>query len=138
MRKLILLACLALAAPLTFAQAATVPATAQLAWTAPTQATDGSPLTGAQALTKYQVFVSTSPIADAAALTPTAEPGPAVTAYTWQGSVANGATVYARVKACNASGCSSYSAQGSKQIQLASPGAPGTVTITITLALGAP
>lgn len=119
------------------ALAQAIPGTAQLSWSAPTQATDGSALVGPQALTKYQVFVSQSSISDSSTMAPTAEVPASSSAYTWTGNVVAGSSIFARVKACNAAGCSAFSAQGSKQFVISVPGTPGTVTVTVTLTIQA-
>lgn len=120
------------------AQAADISAKAMTSWTLPTMALDGSPLAGDQALTETQVFVSLAPIADAAIMTPTAKLAANAAAYTWAGTMPNGGTIYVRVKACNAGGCSAYSAQGSKAFALSAPGAPGQVNITVTFSVPGP
>jgi len=120
------LALIALFLPL-FAHAAT----ATINWTAPVAATDGSPLTGAQAITSYQVWVSTATIPSNTTMTPTATiTGTATT--TTQSITANpGATIFARVKACNSAGCSDFSAEASKALPVNVPGVPTSVTVTV-------
>jgi hypothetical protein len=108
-------------------------ATATINWTAPATAIDGSPLTGQQAITGYQVWVSTATIPSNTTMTPTATiTGTATT--TTQSITANpGATIYTRVKACNAVGCSDFSTEASKTLPVSPPGVPTSVTITLSL-----
>lgn len=107
---------------------------ATIAWTAPTTAVDGSALTGAQALTNYQVWVSSSPILDTSTAPPTVTLSNTVTTTTQTVSVPAGGTVYARVKACIVQLCSAFSAQASMAVPLSAPGIPTSVTVTITVA----
>lgn len=116
------------------ADAQTVPGTAQIKWTLPTTTQDGLPLTGANALTSIQVFLATAPIADTSTAQPTVTLGAATTATTQAMQVANGATIYVRLKACNSSGCSPFSNQATKLIQLnTKPNVPTNVTIELTI-----
>jgi len=111
------------------AQAATI----NIGWNLPTTATDGTALTGAQALTSIQVFVSTSPITDANAVTPTVTlSGTAVTA-TQTIATTVGQTLYTRVKACNSQGCSALSNQASRVVPGSVPGVPTSVVIEISI-----
>lgn len=102
-----------------------------IGWDLPTVSTDGSPLTGTQAITKMQVFLNTVPIQDNASMLPTVEltGTPLVTQQTFV--VPAGGTLYARVKACNVTGCSAFSAQVTKTFLATVPGIPTNVTITI-------
>jgi len=109
-------------------------ATATINWTAPAVAVDGSALTGQQAITSYQVWVSTSSIPATSTATPTATITGTATTTTQTIGVSPGGTIYARVKACNAAGCSDFSAESSKTLPLSPPGVPTTVTVTISLA----
>jgi len=87
-----------------------------ISWAAPTQAIDGSPLTGENALTSYEVYQSTSEITEE-------NPGVKVeyppdvlsTNYNLTGG-SEGFTYYFRIKACNIGGCSAFSNQASKFI----------------------
>jgi hypothetical protein len=105
-------------------------------WTNPTTDTNGQALTGANAIQKIQVFVASSPILDASTIAPFAElivgqaPAPG-TSLIYHASA--GSTVYARVKACNATGCSVFSNQASKVVPFpaAVPNAPTNVDIVI-------
>ncbi len=107
-------------------------ATATVTWSNPTTAIDGSPLTGAQALTSTQIFLATSPIADTSTMVPTATVTSGTsTTQTIAASV--GQTIYVRVKSCNQWGCSAFSNQGSKVVPGSIPGMPTSVTITIEL-----
>jgi len=100
-------------------------------WTAPTTAVDGTALTGAQAVTSYQVWIATTSIPDTVSTPPTATVTTGTT--TTQSVTANpGDTIFARVKACNAGGCSVLTAQASKTLPVGSPNPPTSVTITLT------
>lgn len=122
MKKLILL--LALLPGLAGAAEITV------AWTLPTVAQDGSPLTGANVLTSVQVFLSTTPNATMTTPTVTLTPSSSTTTQTFPASA--GQTIYARVKACNSAGCSPYSNEAGKIVPTSPPGVPTSVTITIS------
>lgn len=126
-RALMLLALFALAP--VFAHAAT----ATFAWVAPATATDGTPLTGAQALTSYQIWVSTSTIPTTTTTTPTATLTGTATTTTQTIAVSAGGTIYARVKACNSGGCSDFSNEASKVLPVSVPGVPTSVTITLSI-----
>lgn len=125
---------LALAAVLPAQAQTTVPASAAIAWTLPTTA-GGVALTGANALTSVNVYVSTSAIPDApvgvaqVVLGATAQ----TTAYTLT-APANG-TIHVRVSACNQFACSALSAEATKLVATGglTPGVPTNVTITITI-----
>lgn len=108
-------------------------ATATVAWTAPTAAVDGSPLTGAQAITSYQVWVSTVSITTTTTAPPTATITGTATTTTQTITANPGATIFARVKACNSAGCSDFSAESSKALPVTVPGIPTTVTVTVSL-----
>lgn len=135
MRIFVVLVALLVPCGFVAAQSTPVPASASLSWTLPTTALDDSPLTGPQALTKVQIFASSSPIADAFIGQPVAEIAGDATRYAHTATVPNGSTLYFRVKACNVAGCSPMSQQASKVIQVAAPGSPGNVTVTITLVI---
>jgi hypothetical protein len=102
-------------------------------WTAPTTAADGSPLTGPQALTSYQVWVSTSSIPTTTTAAPTATLTGAVTTTTQTINASPGATLYVRLKACNSAGCSDFSAEASKALPVTPPGVPTSITITVNV-----
>src|SRR5690554_2931746 len=70
------------------AQAQTVTAEANVSWTLPTTDTLGQPLTGDRALTRVQLYVSTSPIADDTTVTPIELP-PGATTYAYEQAVPN-------------------------------------------------
>jgi hypothetical protein len=118
-------------APMTHAQ--TVEAKATLTLFPPTLSTTNTPLTGADAITKTQVWVSTSPIADTDASPTAVLPGVA-TSYVWTGTVPNGSPIYARYSVCNAA-CSGKSPQVSRAIQVAVPAVPQGAAITVTVTL---
>lgn len=127
MKKLIL-ALIALLVP-TLASAATT----TISWTAPTTATDSTPLTGAQAITSYQVWVSTSSIPANTTANPTATITGTATTTTQTITASPGATIYARVKACNAAGCSDFSAEATKVLPISQPNPPTNVTVTVSI-----
>lgn len=112
------------------AHAQTVPGSAVLTWTNPT----------GQTLTGIEVHWATSPIADEAACeapctgSRTAQVTLSGTATTTSQTiqVANGSTLYFRVRAVAASGKSAFSNQASKLIAIP-PGAPTSLTVTITI-----
>lgn len=134
MRHIALIALIVLAplfAVTSLAQAASPSVT--ISWTAPTQAADGSALTGAQAISSYQVWVSTTSIPDTVATAPTATITGTATTTTQTIGAAPGDTIFARVKACNAAGCSDLSNQVSKVLPLSLPRPPTSVTITLNV-----
>jgi len=123
------------------AESQTVTGTIRLSWTNPTRGclvgvtppNCTQPLTGADALTAINVYISTSPITDDSTLAPTlALPATATTAtHTMQAT--RGQTVYVRVKAINASGASPFSNQVTKVISAPLvPMAPTSVTVEPT------
>jgi hypothetical protein len=125
------------------ANAQTVPGSATYTWTLPTTGCtvgvtpcDNKPLTGADALTGIEVYISTSPIPDNSTMAPTLTLGPTATTAVYSTTVANGSTLYARFKGKNASFGSSptFSAQVSKLVALpVSPGVPTNITITLQI-----
>ena len=108
-------------------------ATATINWTAPTTATDSSALVGAQAITSYQVWVSTAAIPANTTMTPAATLTGTATTTTQTITALPGDTIHARVKACNAAGCSDFSAEATKALPVSLPGIPTSVTVTIQL-----
>lgn len=104
-----------------------------LSWTLPTTASNGSPLTGVQALTSVQVFLATSTIGNASTMLPTATLTASSTTTTQTITANVGQTLFARIKACNSVGCSSFSGEVSKVVPGAVPGIPTQVTIEITI-----
>lgn len=113
-----------------------VPAVMNVSWELPTLAADGTALTGEQALTGLQLFVSTAPIADNTALAPSATFAPGITSSTYSGTLPAGATVYIRLRALNQTGAGKLSAEVSKVIELpplSVPGVPTNVQISITI-----
>lgn len=119
------------------AQAQTPPevvAEADLSWTLPTTDTLGAPLTGENALQKVQVYASTSPIGNDTTLPPIELPAAAQT-FEYTGSVANGSTLYFRVRACNAV-CSALSSEATKEVRVSVPNVPTGVTVTVRVRLG--
>lgn len=124
---LLLLAGLLLFAGMAFAQ--TVTGQATLTWVLPTVPNPASAITG------IEVYASTSPIADTnTTLAPLVVLGPAATTTAQTIPVANGSTLYFRLKAVNAAGKSAFSNQASKLIDVAAPpGAPTSLTVTIAI-----
>lgn len=120
------------------AQAAeTVAASANVSWTPPTTNTDGSPLTD---LKEHKLYVDTSPITDATTVAPIRVPVGTAT-YTYKATVANGATLYFRLKACNAVDvCSVFTPEVQKRVLILVPGVPTgvQVTVTVTITTGVP
>ncbi len=104
-----------------------------VSWVLPTQATDGTPLTGAQALSSVQVFLALAPIADNSTAAPTATLTATATTTNQVITASAGQTIYARIKVCNSGGCSVFSNQASKLVPVAVPGVPTNVTITLVL-----
>lgn len=102
-------------------------------WTAPTLATDGTALTGGQVITSYQVWVSTVSIPDNVTGTPTATITGTATTTTQAITATPGATIFARVKACNAAGCSVLSNQATTLVPLTIPNPPTNVTVTLNI-----
>lgn len=109
-------------------------ATATINWSAPSTATDGTALSGAQALTSYQVWLSTSSIPATTTAPATATITGTATTTTQTLTASPGQTIYARVKACNAAGCSDFSAEASKVLPVTTPNPPTNVTVTISIA----
>lgn len=108
-------------------------ATATISWSAPGTATDGSALTGAQALMSYQVWLSTSSIPTTTTDPATATITGTATTTTQTITASPGQTLYARVKACNSAGCSDFSAEASKVLPVTVPNPPTNITVTINL-----
>lgn len=111
---------------------------ATLTWVLPTTSIEGLGLTATNALTEVQVFLSTSPIADTSTALPTVTLGAGVTNTIYTMSVANGSTIYARIKACNkpstTTQCSAFTTQVSKVVNASTvPGVPTSVTISVTI-----
>ena len=122
-------------------QAQSVPGNLQMGWTLPTTGCttgvtpcDNVALTGAKALTAIEVYISTSPIADTSTMAPTLTLAAGATTATHSMQVANGATLYARLKAVNADGKSGFTVQVSKVVNApVLPTVPTNVTITLTI-----
>lgn len=115
-----------------------VPVTAAVNWTLPTLATDGSALTGPQALTKLQLFVAPATIPINVGGSPTVELPPAATSHAYSTTAPNGSTLFFRLRACNAGGCSALSNEATKTIQVAVPGVPTGVGVTVTIVIATP
>jgi hypothetical protein len=122
-------------APLVPAQAADVQVRADFSWALPTTGIKGTatvPLTGADALTKLQIWVKTSPIPDTESSAPTAELGPTATSFTYTTTVPNGTMLYGRLKGCVVA-CGALSVQASKAIAVLIPSVPTGVAVTVTV-----
>lgn len=120
---------------LAFAQT-TVPASAAVSWVAPVNDLNGVPLAGSpNAVTSYNVYLSATPLTATPTGTPTAVVTAPSTTVMSSMQIANGATLYAYVTACNANGCSVLSTPGSKVVSIPAvvPGVPTTVTVTVTI-----
>lgn len=102
-------------------------------YTLPTVAEDGSPLTGEQALTKIQVFVSGAPIPVTSTAAPAAEATTLGTVINQSVTLPPGGTAYVRLKACNTKGCSVFSNESNVKFPLSVPGVPTNVVVTIVL-----
>lgn len=115
------------------ANAQTANRSLNIKWTLPTAAIDGSPLAGAQGLTSVQVFLSTATIPTNSAMIPTFTlPAGAVTT-TQTFSVPAGGTIFVRLKACSAAGCSDFSGEANKTFPAVAPLPPTNLTVEITL-----
>lgn len=132
----VLLGCLALAMCDSAHAQEAVEAEATVNWTLPTTDTLGQPLEGDRALRRVLLYVSTSPIVDAASITPI-DLGPGDTTYVYERSVPNGSTLYFRVAACNAicSGLSEDTPESRKEIRVSVPNVPTGVTVTLRVNL---
>jgi hypothetical protein len=123
-------------AGVTHAQTAPIDASANLHWVNATQGCVGTvctyPLTGADALTKVQVFAAIAPISATTTATPTAELPPTATAFTYTVSVTNGSTLYFRVRDCSQV-CGEFGDQVTKLVQVIVPGKPTGVTVTVSV-----
>lgn len=128
------------AASIAYAQS--VPGVLRISWTNPTTgciqgATPpacNQPLTGGDALTAINVYISTSPIPDASPMAPTIALPASATTTTHTMQVQRGQTVYVRLKAINAGGASPFSNQVSKLIAVpVLPGAPSSVAVELEI-----
>ena len=118
------------------AQAQTVTVEANVQWTLPTTDVFGDPLTGENALTKVQFYVSTSPITDDTTVTPIELP-PVAQSFAYEQEVQNGSTLYFRLRACNqtCSGLSEDTPESRKEIRVSVPNVPTGVTVTLRVNL---
>lgn len=110
-------------------------ASVQLTWTNPTTTVVGGPLTGADAITKFQFWFGTSDLSTLP-LTPTLElPASATLQTNYTFTAAFGSTVYARMKVCSATVCSAATSQVTASVPYpsAAPGAPQNLTIKVTI-----
>lgn len=122
-------------APLAFA----LPVESTTTWTAPTTDVNNNPLTGARALTHYEIFASTSPIPATPPTVPptTIAPPNALTAQVTVDAV-SGQTIYFRLRACNNFGCSALTNQIERPIIINGPPQPPTnfeVTVTVQVSV---
>lgn len=127
-----------LIASVSVAQAAapTVSASLAVTWTAPTTGSNGTiPLTGANAITSYEVFASTAPLTAVPSSAPLATVAPGATTASGTLTVASGSTLYVYVVACDSTGCSGLSPAATKTVPYPNtvPDVPTTVTVTITI-----
>lgn len=135
MKRLLLLA-LSLVSFSAFGQS--VPGTINLTWTLPTTGVTNLPLTGTQALTEQRLYISTSPIPANFAGAPTQTLLPGIVAATQSMQVTNGATIYARLQACNkpaaVTECSVMTTEVSKLVSIDTRPNPQTgVVINLTI-----
>lgn len=145
MRTISILAALAVLSAFSAASLGqTVPGSMRVSWTLPTTGCtqgvtpcDNVPLGTAGALTGVEVYISTAPIPDNSSMSPTLTLPAGATTGTHTLQVANGATLYARVKARNGAtpnSLSPFSVQVSKLVSLpVTPNAPTSVTIELTI-----
>lgn len=137
MRALLLALSIMACAPVS-AQAADVTAKADFTWTIQAvgsltgQPPYTLPLTGADALTKIQAWVSANPIPDAPT-TPPVDLAPTATSYTYTTTVPNGSTLYGRFRQCTAKMCGILSPVVSKAVSVVVPGVPTGVAVTVTV-----
>jgi hypothetical protein len=149
-RLLFIVALLAASALAPVVHAQTVTGNASYSWELPTTTSCAGvvgvcvpvPLTGANAITSVEGYISTSPIPDEPTTAPTLVLTANATTATYTGPVPNGSTLYARFRANTATAKGLLSAEVSKVIQV-DTGPPGqitnvTVTFTITAAEPAP
>lgn len=118
------------------AEAQTVTAEATVTWELPTTDTLGGPLTGANALTKVQLYVSTSPITENTTITPIDLP-PVAQSFAYEQDVPNGSTLYFRLRACIeiCGPLSEATAQSQKEVRVSVPNVPTGVTVTLRVNL---
>lgn len=133
MKRLFALAALLLVSVAASAQAAP---TVTVSWTNPTLTVSGGPLTGVDAITKYQFYFSNTPIGVPVGV-PTFEVSavaPLQTSYVYTGAK-YGETVYTRMCVCNSTGCSAVTNQVQAVIPFpaSAPGTPQNFTIAIKL-----
>jgi hypothetical protein len=113
---------------------ATVPASATLGWVLPTVGSDSvTPLTGGEALTGVNIYVSTSAIPDAPTGPATITLSAASTTTAYSATVAVGSTLHFRLAACNAFGCSALTPEVTKVVTGSTPGIPTSVTVSIKI-----
>ncbi len=92
------------------------------------------PLTGANALTAIEVYVSTSPIADDFAGPPTLTVGATASSTPVTVAANDGDTVYIRLKARNADGLSPFTNAVTRLVHLpVTPLPPSNVTFTLVI-----
>ena len=111
-------------------------ATDAVSWTLPTTDVSGTPLAGTpNVLTGIKVYRSLAPLSDPVTIAPVTSLAASATSYTDTFTLSNGDTVYYYVVASNASGDSVLSAPASYTVNIpaAKPGAPVSVTLTVTL-----
>lgn len=113
-----------------------VSSTSVVSWNAPTTNTDGSALTN---LKEHQLFVAQAAIPDSVSVAPTAKIAAGTNTFSYQATVANGATLFFRVRACNtADVCSALSAEITKKVSVLIPSVPSGVNVTVTVTISIP
>lgn len=135
MRRLIVGLALALISAVSVAQV-TLQASANIAWVAPVNDSNGIPLAGSpNAVVGYNVFASTTPLTSVPTTSPLASVQAPATTVTGSIQAHVGDTLYVYVTACSATGCSGLSAAGTTAITIpgAAPGVPTSVTVKVTI-----
>lgn len=106
--------------------AQTPPRSVTFNWILPSTDLNGNAVT----LTKVQLVLSTATIPDTTTIVPIDLVAGAATS-TQNFSVPPGGTVFGRVRACNAVGCSVWSNEASKAFPITVPMPPTNVTVTV-------
>lgn len=138
MKRILMGLLAALVASVSVAQAAppSVSASLNIIWTAPTTGSNGAiPLTGANAVTSYEVFASTTPLTAVPTGAPLATVAAGITTATGTLTVTAGSTLNVYVVACNVTGCSGLSSVATKTVPFPNtvPDVPTSVSVTITI-----
>jgi hypothetical protein len=127
------------------AQTTDVPVTAVVQWSNPTTGCtpgvtpcDNVPLGGPTAITELQLFASQATIPSATGAVPAAKLPATATSHSYSTTAPAGATLYFRVRACNAFGCGVLSTEGSRKIVGPLPGSPTGTAVTVTVVIQPP